>query len=106
MAAAPAFPLDIIWRRLELICFSGQVRIFLQGDVNFRQLEFLYDHIAFVKDIAESRYSIPVSINALTRAFACSRYRVQAALAHGLDQPGQRGKHIALDQEREQQILD
>jgi hypothetical protein len=31
---------------------------------------------------------------------------VQAALAHGLDEPGQRGKHIALDQDREQQIFD
>jgi hypothetical protein len=28
------------------------------------------------------------------------------ALAHGLDEPGQRGKHIALDRDRAQQILD
>jgi hypothetical protein len=31
---------------------------------------------------------------------------VQAALAHGLDEPGQRGKHATLDSDREQQILD
>jgi hypothetical protein len=31
---------------------------------------------------------------------------VQAALTHSLDEPGQRGKHAALDQDREQQILD
>jgi hypothetical protein len=59
-----------------------------------------------MKDIAESRYNILVSINALMRAFACPRFRVQAALAHGLDEPGQRGKHMALDHDREQQILD
>jgi hypothetical protein len=40
-----------------------------------------------VKDIAKSRSNIPVSINAL-------------------DEPGRRGKHIALDHDCEQQILD
>jgi hypothetical protein len=59
-----------------------------------------------VKNIAESRENIPVSINVLTRAFDCPRSGVQAALAHGLQDPGQRGKHIALGQDLEQQILD
>jgi hypothetical protein len=59
-----------------------------------------------VKDIAELRYNFPVSINALMRAFAFPRSGVQAALALGLDEPGQRGKHIAIDQDREQQIVD
>jgi hypothetical protein len=59
-----------------------------------------------VKDVAESRYNIPVSMNVLMRAFAYPGCRVQAALAHWLADPGQRGKHIALDQDREQQILD
>jgi phage-related minor tail protein len=31
---------------------------------------------------------------------------VQAALAHWLDEPGQRGKRAALDQDREQHVLD
>jgi hypothetical protein len=59
-----------------------------------------------VKDITESLYNNPVSINALTRAFDCTRFRVQATLVHGLDEQGERGKHIALNQDREQQILD
>jgi hypothetical protein len=59
-----------------------------------------------VKDIAELRHNIPVSINPLMKAFACQRSRVQAALAQGMDEPGQRGKHIGVDQVREQQILD
>jgi hypothetical protein len=59
-----------------------------------------------VKDIAESRYNIPVSINALTRALDCPRSHVHAAFAHELDDRGQRGKRSALDQDREQQILD
>jgi hypothetical protein len=31
---------------------------------------------------------------------------VQSALRHGLELPGERGKHPALDADREQQILD
>jgi hypothetical protein len=68
---------------IELFCFSGQVCIFLQGNANVRRLEFWYRQIAFVKDKAESRYNIPVSINALTRAFDCPRSRVQTASRTG-----------------------
>jgi hypothetical protein len=39
-------------------------------------------------------------------AFDCRRFHVQAALAQWLNKPGQRGKHITLNQDREQQILD
>jgi hypothetical protein len=31
---------------------------------------------------------------------------VQAALAHGLDEPGQQGKHAAFDPDHEEKILD
>jgi hypothetical protein len=97
--AEPALPLDIIFPRLELFCFSGQVCRFFQGHPNFRQFESGCLQIAFVKHIAESRYNIPVSINALTRAFDGPRSRVQAAILHGLDDRGQRGKDIAIDQD-------
>jgi hypothetical protein len=39
-AAAPTLLIDIILPRLGLLCFSGQVCIFVQGDPNFRRLEF------------------------------------------------------------------
>jgi hypothetical protein len=99
-------PFDIILPRLELFCFAGKVCEFLQGDLDFRRLEFQCQQFGFMKNITESRYNIPVSINALTRAFDCPLFRVQMALVHELDNPGQRGKHITLDQDREQQILD
>jgi hypothetical protein len=105
-ASPIAFPFDIILPQLEMFCFSGQVCRFLQGDPNCQRLEFRCHQLAFVKDIAESRYNIPVSINALTRAFDCPRFRVQAPLAHRLDEPGQRRQHITLDRDRELQILD
>jgi hypothetical protein len=38
-APAPARPLDINWRRLELLCFSGQVCRLFQGNPSFRRLE-------------------------------------------------------------------
>jgi hypothetical protein len=104
--AAPAFPIDLIIPRTEQFCFPGKVCKFLRGDPDFRQLGFRCHQIAYVKDIAQSRDNIPVTINALTRAFDCPRSRVQVALAHGLDEPGQRGKHAALDSHREQKILD
>jgi hypothetical protein len=58
-----------------------------------------------VKDIAESRHNITVFIKVLIKAFDFSRSRVKATLAHWLYESGQRGKHIAADQDREEQIL-
>jgi hypothetical protein len=45
-------------------------------------------------------------IHALARAFDCPPSRVKAALAHWLYDPGHRGNHNALDDDRERQILD
>jgi hypothetical protein len=59
-----------------------------------------------VRDIAESRYNVSVSINDLAKAVHYPRCRVKAALEHGMDLPGQRGKHIALNDDRERQISD
>jgi hypothetical protein len=59
-----------------------------------------------VKHFAESDHNIPTSINAPPRAFDYPPSRVKAALAHGFDDPGRRGKHNALDDDRERQILD
>jgi hypothetical protein len=59
-----------------------------------------------VQNLAESDHNIPTSINALAKAFDCPPSRVKAALAHGLDDPGRRGKHTALDDDPDRQILD
>jgi hypothetical protein len=65
-----------------------------------------FQQIAYVRDVAEREHQIPISINALASAFNCPRSSVRSALAHGLELPGEQGKHTALDQYREQQILD
>jgi hypothetical protein len=105
-AAAPALALEIILPRLEIFCLPGQVCRFLSGDSDFRRLEFRCHQIAFVRDIAESRYHISASTNALSKAFDCPRSRVKVALEHEMDQPRQRGKHTTLDDDRERQIID
>jgi hypothetical protein len=62
--------------------------------------------IVYARNIAEREHNVPISINALVRAFDFPRSSVQSALPHGLEPPGERGKHPALDADREQQILD
>jgi hypothetical protein len=74
--------------------------------MTFQQFQFRCQQIVYVRDIVEREHNIPISINALVRAFDCPRSSVQSALAHGLDPPGERGKHPALEADREQQIRD
>jgi transposase len=75
-------------------------------DTTFQQFQLRCEQLFYVRDIAEREHNIPISINALVRAFDCPRSSVQSALAHGLEPPGEREKHPALDADREQQILD
>jgi hypothetical protein len=75
-------------------------------DATFQQFQFRFQQIFYVRDIAEREHNIPISINALVRAFDCPRRSVQSALAHGLEPPEERGTYPALDADREQQILD
>jgi hypothetical protein len=49
---------------------------------------------------------MPVTINVLMRGFDCPRCHVQAALAHRLNEPEQRGKHATLDPDREKELPD
>jgi hypothetical protein len=105
-AATRAIALEIILPHLEIFCLPDQVCRFLQGDSDFRRLECRCHQITFVRDIAESRYNIPVFTNALAKAFDCPRSRVKAALEHGMNPPRQRGKQTALDEHRERQIID
>jgi hypothetical protein len=70
-------------------------------DTTFQQIQFRCQQIGDGRDISEREHNIPISINALARAFDCPRSYVQLALAHGLEPPGERGKHTALDADRE-----
>jgi hypothetical protein len=109
-AAAPARPLDILLPRLAEFCMPRNFCQILRKDATFQEIEFRCQQIACVRDIAERERNIPMSINALVTAGNSSVHEVvcnrHSALAHDLELPGQGGKHTALDQHREQQILD
>jgi hypothetical protein len=49
---------------------------------------------------------IPISTNALARAFDSVRSHFKAAIAHGLDPPGHCGNQSGVNGHRERQILD
>jgi hypothetical protein len=59
-----------------------------------------------MKDIPESCSRIQISIKSLVRAFNCPQSSVKLALGQWLDDPGHRGKHHAIDHDRERQVLD
>jgi hypothetical protein len=107
-AAAPASPLEILFPSLAESCVPQPLCQIFRKDATFQQIQFRCQQIASVHDIAEREHHIPIpiSMNALARAFNCPRSSVQSALAHGLELPGEREKYTALDADREQQNLD
>jgi hypothetical protein len=103
--APRTLPLEILFLRLAQFCIPRGLCQIFGKDTTFQQFQFRCQQIVYVRDISEREHNIPISINALARGFDCQRSSVQSALAHGLEPPGERGKHPALDADREQQIL-
>jgi hypothetical protein len=56
--------------------------------------------------MAEMEPQIPISINALVRAFNFPRGSRESALGHGLEPPGEQGKDTAIRHHRGQKLLD
>jgi transposase len=104
--AAPALPLEILLAHRAPFYIPRDLCQIFRKDTTFQQFQFRCQQLFYVRDIAEREHKIPISINPLVRAFDCSRSSVQSALADGLKPPGERRKHLALDADREQQILD
>jgi hypothetical protein len=104
--AAPALPREIMLARLAQFWIPRDLCQIFQKDTIFQQFQFRCEQSCYLRDIAERENNIPISINGLVRTFDCPRKSVQLAFAHGLEPPGERGKHPALGADREQQILD
>jgi hypothetical protein len=105
-AAVPALLLDILLAHFTKFRVPRTLCWLLRKDATFQEIEFRCQENVYVRGIAEGEQNIPISINALTRAFECPQSRVHSAFDHGLKSPGQGGKHTALDQHHEQRILD
>jgi hypothetical protein len=105
-AAARALSLDIPLARLAGFCIPRTLCQIFRKEATVQKVEFQCRQIVYIRDIAEGKHQIPISINVLARAFNCPRSRVQPALAHGLEMAEERARQLVLHQAREQQILD
>ena len=104
-AAAPAIPLEILMPRIEQYCLNPRATRLLEHDDEFRGLQFRCHQIYYFHHFATTQLKIPISTRAMRRAFDCSHDRITQALAHGLEPPQTRGRHLALDDEIERGIL-
>jgi hypothetical protein len=68
-AAAPAPPPEILLPRIAEFCIRRSLCDIIRKEAIFQKLESRCQQIADVRDIAESQHNIPLSINALARAF-------------------------------------
>jgi hypothetical protein len=106
ITAAVGLALEIILPSLAQWYGPDRICKFLQQEADFQRLEFRCHQSGFAKDFSVSRDNIPISMNALSIIFDSPRFRVMSALAHWSDRLGHRGNNIALDDDRERQILD
>jgi hypothetical protein len=104
--AAPTPLLIIVLAQLTEFCLPRTLCQILCKDATFQEIEFGCQQMADVCETREEEYRIPISINVLMRVFECPRNSMQSAVAHDLESPGERGKQTALDQHREQQLVD
>jgi hypothetical protein len=54
---------------------------------------------------ATTQLQIPISFRAMMRAFGCVPDRVIHGLAHGLEPPDTRGRHLGMDDDIECRLL-
>jgi hypothetical protein len=81
-AAVPAIPLGIFLLRLAQFDIPRTLCQILRKEPTFQEIEFRYQQIAYVQDIAEGEHDIPILINALAREFECPRSHVQLAIGN------------------------
>jgi hypothetical protein len=105
-AAAPAVPLDILLRNIQEHCFSERTVRVLEREPGFKELCYRSHQIYFVHDFALRSLGQELSLRQLSRAFECDAGRVKAALKNGFSDPETRGRHSALDDASEREIVD
>jgi hypothetical protein len=76
-AVAPVPPLDILLQRLAEFSIPESLCQILCKEATFQEIEFRWQQIVYIRDIAEGEHHIPISINGVARDFECPRNRVQ-----------------------------
>jgi hypothetical protein len=101
---ALVIPVETLLPRLAHPCLSDRTARLLEHNETFRGLQFRCHQICYVHNFGTSVLNIPISISALSRGFDCKRDRATSALAHGLEPPEARGRHLEMDGDREGDI--
>jgi hypothetical protein len=77
-----------------------------QREPGFEELNYRSHQIYFVNEFAQRNNGHALLLCQLSRAFECDAARVNAALKSGFDDPQGRGRHSALDDASEIEILE
>jgi hypothetical protein len=104
--AAPELPLEIFLTHFSEFRVRAFVCKFLRKDAMIQKIEFRCRAVSYVRRVERVKQNIAISINMLVTALDCPRNSPKSALGHGLEPPGNRGKHDAVHHDRELPILD
>jgi hypothetical protein len=104
--AAATIPSEELLLSLAQYCLTERMVRALQRESDFAELEFRAHQICFVQNFSEREANHTLSTNQISKAFGCSPSRVKAALVNGLEPPKVRGRHPAIDEGSETEILE
>jgi hypothetical protein len=104
--AAPAVPHEKLLLNLQQYCFNERMARAFQPEPDSGQLQYRSHQICFVWNCAQRKGNQTLSIMQLSRAFGCQPTRVKAALDNELEASRVRGRHMAIDENLESEILE
>jgi hypothetical protein len=105
-AAAPAISLERFLPNLQEYCFNERTVWIFQREPGFEELSYGSHQIYFVNEFGQRNDGHALSRRQLSRTFECDGPKVKATLNNGLDDPQGRGRHSALHDASEIEILE
>jgi hypothetical protein len=103
--AAEPIPHKKLLSRLAQSCLDELMVRALRPEPGFDELQFRAHHKCFVQNFSELEAKRTLSVNQFSNAFGCSASCVKRALANGQEAPKVRGRHSAIDDGSEADIL-
>jgi hypothetical protein len=102
---ASAIPLEILWNHIEQYCFGERNIRMLQQYEDFPGLQFQSHSLYYVHQFAVRELGIEILISSLEREFNCPPATVKKTLRNALKPPKPRGRHNAVPDNSEANIL-
>jgi hypothetical protein len=78
----------------------------LQREPDFAELQFRLYPIYFIYDFAQRKGDKELSVSQFSRAFWCRPVRVKAALSNTLEELKAHDRHLAVDEDSGEEILE